>query len=177
MTPHTQPEPADEARFAAVFGNLHAIVRYAAHRGSRDPEAIAAEVMTLAWRKLDELPRDDPRPWLYVTARNLVMAERRRARRQPAIDPAAAERTVAAVAETGDPAVTAALLDLHPVDREVLLLVAWDDLTPSDAARVLGISAVAFRVRLHRARRRFGRALQAQNGRTDHTPAVGLESA
>jgi RNA polymerase sigma-70 factor (ECF subfamily) len=177
MTPDIQPAAADEARFATVFGNLHAIVRYAAHRGSRDPEGIAAEVMTLAWRKLDELPRDDPRPWLYVTARNLVMAERRRARRQPALDPRQGERVAAAVAEGGDPAITAALLDLHPVDREVLLLVAWDDLTPSEAARVLGISAVAFRVRLHRALRRFERALHAQGGRNDHTHAVGLESA
>src|SRR6478735_9330421 len=101
MTPEIQPAAADEARFAIVFGNLNAIVRYAAHRGSRDPEGIAAEVMTLAWRKLD------------VTARNLVMAERRRARRQPALDPRQGERVAAAVAEGGDPAITAALLDLH----------------------------------------------------------------
>ena len=177
MTLHTEPASADEARFARVFGNLQAIVRYAAYRGSRDPEGIAAEVMTLAWRKLPELPADDPRPWLYVTARNLVMAERRRTRRQVTLEPDHAERHVTAVADTGDPAVTAALLDLNPVDREVLLLVAWDDLTPAEAASVLGISAVAFRVRLHRARRRFGRALEAHTNGNDHAHPVGLESA
>jgi DNA-directed RNA polymerase specialized sigma24 family protein len=60
---HTQAESA-EARFAEVFQNLGSIVRYAAARGSRDPEGIAAEVMTIAWRRLPSLPADDPRPWL-----------------------------------------------------------------------------------------------------------------
>ncbi len=78
---HTQAESA-EARFAEVFQNLGSIVRYAAARGSRDPEGIAAEVMTIAWRRLPSLPADDPRPWLFVTARNLLMAERRRTGRQ-----------------------------------------------------------------------------------------------
>lgn len=45
-------------------------------------------------------------------------------------------------------------------DREALALVAWDGLTPAKAARSLGCSPVAFRVRLHRARRRLARALQ-----------------
>src|SRR6476619_8389885 len=81
----TQAEIA-EARFAEIFQNLGSIVRYAAARGSRDPEGIAAEVMTIAWRRLPSLPADDPRPWLCVTARNLLMAERRRTGRQAPFD-------------------------------------------------------------------------------------------
>jgi DNA-directed RNA polymerase specialized sigma24 family protein len=53
-----------------------------------------------------------------------------------------------------------ALLGLSEKDREALLLVAWEDLTSSLAAASLGISAAAFRVRLHRARRRLISALQ-----------------
>ena len=34
--------------------------------------------MTIAWRRLDDVPADDPLPWLYGTARNLVLAEARR---------------------------------------------------------------------------------------------------
>ena len=34
--------------------------------------------MTIAWRRLDDVPQDDPLPWLYGTARNLVLAEARR---------------------------------------------------------------------------------------------------
>jgi RNA polymerase sigma-70 factor (ECF subfamily) len=53
-----------------------------------------------------------------------------------------------------------ALRTLSDLDREALLLVAWEDLTPSQAARSLGISPVAFRVRLLRARRRFQAGLE-----------------
>jgi len=44
---------------------------------------------------------------------------------------------------------------LSPLDREALFLVAWEDLTPAQAARALGINAAAFRVRLLRARGRL----------------------
>ena len=46
--------------------------------------------------------------------------------------------------------------------REALLLIAWDDLTPALAAESLGISQTAFRVRLHRARRRLTDLLAEQ---------------
>src|SRR5439155_25319178 len=76
-----------EARFRSVFAHLGALTAYARRRGSGDPSGIAAEVMTVAWRRLADVPRDDPRPWLYTTARNLVWAEaRREARSAHAID-------------------------------------------------------------------------------------------
>src|SRR5947208_6471676 len=67
-----------EARFRPVFAHLGAVTAYARRRGSRDADALAAEVMTIAWRRLSDVPTDDPRPWLYVTARNLLLAEARR---------------------------------------------------------------------------------------------------
>src|SRR5437763_8801603 len=74
-------QDAAEARFATVFAHLGAVTAYARRRGSKDPDAIAAEVMTIAWRRLDDVPTDDARPWLYATARNLLLAEARRAAR------------------------------------------------------------------------------------------------
>lgn len=59
-----------------------------------------------------------------------------------------------------NPEVDEALKSLSREDREALLLVAWEELTPSQAAGSLGISATAFRVRLHRARRRFIKNLE-----------------
>src|SRR5262245_1916498 len=70
-----------ETRFRTVFDHLGAVTAYARRRGSRDADAIAAEVMTIAWRRLADVPRDDPRPWLYATARNLVLEEARRSAR------------------------------------------------------------------------------------------------
>ena len=112
---------------------------------------------------------------MFVTARNLLMAERRRTGRQTPFDEQHAEAP-APEAESGDPAVTAALMQLRPADRDALLLVSWDDLTPAQAARVAGISPVAFRVRLYRARRRFEQALSAQQGGVNGSRTVGMES-
>jgi RNA polymerase sigma-70 factor, ECF subfamily len=121
---------------------------------------VAAECMTIAWRRLDEVPAD-ALPWLLGCARRVVLAEWR------------GEARTTAPVELGDVAFEApepagldfnlatALRSLAPIDREALLLVAWDDLTPAQAARALGITQVAFRVRLHRARRRCAAALAA----------------
>src|SRR5262245_23421474 len=73
-----QANETSEARFRNAFSHLGAITAYARRRGSLDADALAAEVMTIAWRRLADVPRDDPRPWLYATARNLLMAETRR---------------------------------------------------------------------------------------------------
>jgi RNA polymerase sigma-70 factor (ECF subfamily) len=50
------------------------------------------------------------------------------------------------------PVLLAALRDLDPEDRAVLLLVAWEHLTPTESALTLGIPAGTARWRLHRAR-------------------------
>jgi RNA polymerase sigma-70 factor (ECF subfamily) len=161
-----------EARFDRVYQHLQAVADYADRRGSADPEALAAETMTIAWRRLDRIPSSDPRPWLFVTARNLLMAERRRTARRSEADRAHARSEHEPSVESTDPAVTAALAELGPRDRETLILVAWDDLTPAQAARALGITPVAFRVRLLRARRRFEQSLAAQER---HGPSDILE--
>ena len=44
---------------------------------------------------------------------------------------------------------------LSDTDREVLSLAVWEELSVRDAARVLGVPASVFSVRLHRARRRL----------------------
>src|SRR5258708_27526620 len=81
MTAHFDPQSA-EARFGAVFSHLGAVTAYARRRGSHDADAVAAEAMTIAWRRLADVPSDDPLPWLYATARNLVLAETRRSGRR-----------------------------------------------------------------------------------------------
>jgi len=58
----------------------------------------------------------------------------------------------------------AALDGLSESDRELLLLVAWEGLTHAEAAEALGISQVAARSRLHRARMRALKALQKPRG-------------
>ena len=157
-----------EARFREVFSHLGAVTAYARRRGSRDPDGIAAEAMTIAWRRLDDVPADDPLPWLYGTARNLVLAE---ARRSAPFAPATADgEHVDQPPVALDPTLERALRRLSQLDREALLLVAWEDLTPGQAAKALGISPVAFRVRLLRARRRLQVGLEEAQAAAPPSP-------
>jgi DNA-directed RNA polymerase specialized sigma24 family protein len=60
-----------------------------------------------------------------------------------------------------------ALATLSPADQELLRLVAWEELGNREVAQVLGISANAVAIRLHRARSRFAAALDRQVGISD----------
>jgi len=161
-------DTTDEARFRTIFAHLGAVTAYAARRGSRDPDGVASEVMTIAWRRLAAVPADDPLPWLYGTARNVVYAEARSRRRTA---PSEAASAPAPEVRTLDPELDAALRGLRDSDREALLLVAWEDLAPTQAAAALGITQAAFRVRLFRARRR----LQAALAQTQSAPLTKLD--
>ena len=77
-----------------------------------------------------------------------------------------------ALAGVTDPALTAALARLSGSDRELLLLIAWDGLSPAEAATVLGIKPATARVRLSRARRRLTQALSRE--RSDPTTCSSL---
>jgi RNA polymerase sigma-70 factor (ECF subfamily) len=148
-----------EARFGRVFEHFGFIVEYARRRGSGDPEGLAAEAISIAWRGLADVPEDDPRPWVIGVARNLLLAERRHAGQIVVEGPEQIEALngvvdLPVVVEL-DSVMEVALRNLSLIDREALLLVAWEELSPAEAARSLRISAGAFRVRLHRARRRL----------------------
>src|SRR5260370_29650331 len=83
-----------------------------------------------------------------------------------------AEFTVTDIAEdvADRIAVLTALASLTESDRELLTLVAWHDLPPKSAARVIGCSTSAYFVRLHRARRRLESAVAAASA--EHSPAM-----
>lgn len=117
---------------------------------------------------------------MFGVARNVIANQRRGERRQERLTARLAqELEVAHEDPRRDPdvpaeAVRRALDALSEPDLEALRLVYWDGLAPADAARALGCSAVAMRVRLHRARRRLARALAAagfpagEGARTTH---------
>lgn len=130
-----------------------------------------AEVFAVAWRRREEIPSDQPLPWLLAVARRVLANERRAARRRLALRERLAREQAttegpSAFAE-GDPApVLEAFRRLSPSDQEVLRLVAWEDLRPQEAAQVLGCSPSMFRLRLYRARRRLQRLLaELEEGR------------
>jgi len=110
-------------------------------------------------------------PWLFAVARNLYYSWRRSRAvdetRTTELDPAwpAPERgsspfEAAARAEL-ERRVEAALGRLPLRDRELLLLVGVEGLTPSESADVCGVSAVTLRARLHRAREKLAAEMDA----------------
>jgi RNA polymerase sigma factor (sigma-70 family) len=116
--------------------------------------------------------RGEPTAWLLGIASRLIAGSRRRRGRELAatariagrrlIDQGDIERLEERIdAARSSQAVIEALGRLKPRAREALLLVGADGLTPGEAARVLGISPAAFRMRLTSARRALNSTLAA----------------
>ncbi len=99
-----------------------------------------------------------PLPWLYRVARNVLLRYHSTVARHAQTRSALAHEPVApadVLVDGGDERLWEAWEQLREQDREVLALVAWEELSVAQAARVLGCAAPVFSVRLHRARRRL----------------------
>ncbi|MFI0447300.1 RNA polymerase sigma factor [Actinomadura sp. 6N118] len=187
-TPAASPEDESDAallrqslsqpeRFAALFDrHSDEIYGYVARRlGPETAEDVVAETFLTAFRKRGryDLARPDARPWLYGIATNLVRAHRRtevrrnralaRSREREAAE-SFDERSAARVtAERLQPRLAAVLAQLTAADRDLLLLIAWADLTYEEAAQALGVPLGTVRSRLHRIRKKLRRALGGDN--------------
>jgi RNA polymerase sigma-70 factor (ECF subfamily) len=175
------PEEANAdplGRFEALFRqNADAVLAYATRRSDPDTgQEVVAETFAVAWRRLDVVP-DPAIAWLLGVARKVLANERRSRTRTESLT----LRIVSgSVASADDPAevvdarlsVQAAIDRLLPAEREVLELIAWEGLSPAQAAEALGCSRAAIAVRMHRARRRLLRLLGAPL--ETHGPSAGL---
>jgi RNA polymerase sigma-70 factor (ECF subfamily) len=155
-----------------------AVLAYALRRAPREDAAdVVAETFLVAWRRLDEVDERSTLPWLYAVARRVLLSQRRATRRQQAIAERMAATEWSGVPESsGAPVGWQPLLDalagLSEREREVLMLSAWEELSGSEAARVLGCSATAYRIRLHRARRRLREHLAQPGTSTTARPPL-----
>jgi RNA polymerase sigma factor (sigma-70 family) len=153
----------DERAFMEViYRHEAAIGAYLARRVGREAaEDLLGEVWVAAYESRGTYDRSfaGARPWLFGVALNRL---RRYWRSRPAEDPVP---DVTVLAEEWDPwpavdsrvdtqsVLREALAKLRPDEREVLTLVAWEDLTVADAARVLGMPLGTGRRLLYQARR------------------------
>lgn len=183
------PGPSPDAlriRFETLFDATYAVVlRFAQRRvHPSHAEDVVADVFTVAWRRMDDVPVDaeEARAWLFGVARRVLMASGRAEGRRRALAVRLADHEV-----TGRLGSDVDIdLVLHHVDlvrawrrlsdvhQESLALLVWDDLTSAQAAEVLGISPVAFRLRLSRARRALRGHLGVPTDSPSTSPA-GLE--
>lgn len=165
----------DPARFVALFDRHGGVVfAYLARRvGRQSAEDLHADVWLAAFQARDRYDQAvrNALPWLYGIARNVVRAHWRSIRAVPAFpvgpsDPwgDVDERLVA---QGRRDALRAALDALDELDRDVLLLVAWELLTPTEVAASLGLPPGTVRWRLHKARAQLRDALGDHDARTD----------
>ena len=123
---------------------------------------LMADVFLVAWRRRRTAP-DKPhlRAWLFKVARNVLRNHRRGTARRSRLHARLRFVTVTEQTPAFDEAADLgarlrwALSRLREPDREVLQLAAWEGCTTEEIATVLGCSANAAAVRLHRARRRL----------------------
>jgi RNA polymerase sigma factor (sigma-70 family) len=163
----------DPEQFAGLY-DRHARVlhRYAAKRlGSQAAEDVVAEAFLAAFRRRHryDTSRPDALPWLFGILTREVSRRRRDERAHyrllaatPPDLPQAGHADDVAAAVTAGAArapLTKALAELKAADRDVLLLVAWADLTYQEVADALGVPIGTVRSRLNRARRLVRAAL------------------
>ncbi|MFE2938849.1 RNA polymerase sigma factor [Streptomyces sp. NPDC059255] len=170
-----------EAQFTEVYRahyeDLLRFIRRRAHPMNVDD--IVGETFLAAWRRRSELP-EDPRPWLFRTARNAMLNANRGMRRRSALvvhiqqssEPGARHATPDMTDQVENRLeLGAAWRQLAPADQEVLALHVWEELSARDAARVLGCTRAAYAMRLTRAKRRLAARLTAG---TAVSPALAM---
>jgi len=160
-----------KARFTILYdAHYRRVLGYALLRA--EPAAaqdVVSETFLIAWRQLGDIPQAAALPWLLGVARNLLRRQRDAGHRERALADRIALLTTAADLLEWDVAelvverqtALAALESMRDTDVEAMVLATWYGLSPRQAATVVGCSAAAFAVRLHRARRRLTQALRA----------------
>ena len=161
-----EPEDARAARFTVVATDVwEPLQRYLRRRiDAGDVDDVAAETLTVVWRRLDDIPDGAELPWCYSIARRCLANHRRgTARRSRLVDrltrrgePATnGADDPASIVDDSDPALYAGLALLSADDRELLGLWAWEQLSVAEIAIALGTTANTASVRLRRARQRL----------------------
>ena len=167
-------DPARRRRFedvvAAVYEPVQRYLRRRTDTASADD--VLGDILLVLWRRLDDVPTDLPLPYAYGVARGCLANNRRSALRQERVVHRLAQQHRADDGDPADPldgALAEALDALPDADRELLRLWAWEQLAPSEIAVVLGISANAVSIRLHRAKGKLKELLSARK----HGDATG----
>jgi RNA polymerase sigma factor (sigma-70 family) len=153
---------AAQTAFAAYYREHYPAVARFAERRIDDREAaaeIAADVFRIVWTRRDggDWPK---RAFLLVTARNLLGNAYRTRDRRRALEAKAIEAARSAPDAGAEHELIADVFEvIGPKHSEVLRLAYWDGLTGEDLGLLLGCSANAANIRLHRARRAAEAAL------------------
>jgi RNA polymerase sigma-70 factor (ECF subfamily) len=163
------PQQADERFHHLYTTHRDAVWSYVARRVERgDVDDAVAEVFVVAWRKVAQTP--DPEqvlPWLYGIAKNVVRNTiRSSARRQrlwaknASLSHAESPSSdIQVIRNLEDAQLLAAVEALSPIERELLRLRTWEELSIKAIALVVGRSPKSVESRLVRIRKKLARSL------------------
>lgn len=149
-----------EGVVAAVYEPVQRYLRRRTDPATADD--VLGDVLLVLWRRLDDVPAELPLPYAYGVARGCLANSRRSAVRQERVVQRLAQQHRPGDDADGDGALAEALEALPDADRELLRLWAWEQLAPRELALVLGISANAVSIRLHRAKQKLREVLAAR---------------
>ena len=142
--------------------NYRMLLAYARRRvDEQTADEVVADTFLVAWRRCDEVPEGYERAWLFGVARNTILTavrsasrlNRLRGRIRSATPPAWADSPPEVTDRAG--ALLPALQSLREADREILMLVAWEEMSHAEIGKAMGISPNAVAIRVHRARKRL----------------------
>jgi RNA polymerase sigma factor (sigma-70 family) len=176
----------EPGRFGEIFERHYdRLYAFLARRvGAEVGSDLAAETFTRAFTLRQRFRTGESSsalPWLFGIATNLLRHQRRtevrklRAYARTGVDPVLddvpdAERRVDASAASRE--LARALASLRGAERDVLLLVAWADLSYAEVAEALGIEVGTVRSRLSRARAHMRELLDATGQQTIESAAT-----
>lgn len=159
------------ARFEAVAAEVFdPLQRYLRRRAtSEDAADVFSATLLTIWRRLDDVPTEEPLPWCYGVARRTLANHRRGVERHLRL----VERVggtantlafdAAAAIDDQQPELVAALATLSDADAEIVRLWAWEGLEPREIATVLDTTPNAVSVALSRSKRRLRAELDRQD--------------
>lgn len=178
--PSRPPDRVDAFRslYESSYGDL---LRFVQRRSeATNAEDVVAEAFLVVWRRFAEAPanENDARAWVFGITRNLLLNARRGEQRRQALGIRLADVSSDLFSASHADLVgsridlSRAWALLSEVHQETLGLAIFENMPAPQAAQVLGISPVAFRLRLTRARR----ALRLLLDHLPH-PAAGVPAA
>ena len=161
-----------DPRFQDLYDrHFRDVLAYCLRRApSADGYDAANEVFAIAWRRIEDVPRDEAAiPWLFVVAKRVLYRRWRSTHRfrrlasrgMPQHNHGVPDPETVVVRQAEHEMVLEATPRLRQEDREILYLAAWEGLPHREIADVLGCSSAAVDQRLYRAKQRLAKQYHA----------------
>jgi RNA polymerase sigma factor (sigma-70 family) len=175
----TSEDETFRSMFELRYPSIYSYVLRRLGPSSNDVVDVTSQIFAVAWSRRGKIPAaPGDLPWLYGVARKIVSRHWRTVQRRQRLDDrltheAKVPREGTTVPDPEVLRVREAIDHLSPKDQEVLKLVFWEGLSHAEAGEVLGCSANAVAIRLHKARQRLRDRLDSSATTEPHGPGGG----